>query len=167
MEGNREIQRHQLDILIQYGLTQAHAKEYVRQTQERLLLSPLLAELQTTYPQRTNVEEQLRSLLDQLRAETDATQGYGPANLIALLRLKRGNLNGLDFSKLRGNHFAHGLSVRLLLALPLKLVYHLPIMLQFFQQRQMPISYNLSIGMHFSQSPFANEKGSFGEWFCF
>ncbi len=104
-EAGREIKLRRLDRLIQYGLSQAHAQEYVRQTQERLLLFPLLTELQHIYPNRADggaspVEEQLLSLLDQLRKEADDAQGYGPANLIALLRLQRGNLNGLDFSHL-------------------------------------------------------------------
>ena len=105
--GSHEIKQGRLDRLIQHGLSQAHAKEYVRQTQERLLVIPLLADLQSTYPRRVDgatgtspVEEQLLSLLDQLRKRADAAQGYGPANLIALLRLLRGNLNGLDLSQL-------------------------------------------------------------------
>jgi WD40 repeat protein len=107
-----EIKQRRLDRLIRYGLSQATAREYMRQTQERLLLAPLLAELQRIYPSRADgavgtglapvrpVEEQLLSLLDQLREEADDAQGYGPANLIALLRLQRGNLNGLDLSRL-------------------------------------------------------------------
>ncbi len=106
--ASSEIQQHQLDRLIEHGLEQAHAKEYVRQTQERLLISPLLASLQSVYPIRadvvtggfTPVEEQLLCLLDGLRKESDDAQGYGPTNLIALLRLKRGHLSGLDLSQL-------------------------------------------------------------------
>ncbi len=131
-EGSSEIQQRQLNRLIQHGLEQAHAKEYVRQMQERLLLSPLLANLQyaigrgqapplrradgaeqergkearkgtSPFPTSTptaSVEEQLLGLLDQLREEATPAQGYGPANLIALLRLQRGNLNGLNLSRL-------------------------------------------------------------------
>jgi WD40 repeat protein/transcriptional regulator with XRE-family HTH domain len=99
-EVSEEIQQHQLDRLIQHGLSQATAREYVRQTQERLLLSPLLTELQRTYSAPTQLETQLLSLLDKLRGWEDLAQGYGPANLIALLRLHRGNLNGLDLSSL-------------------------------------------------------------------
>ncbi len=100
-----EIKHRRLDRLIQYGLSQATAREYVRQTQERLLLSPLLAELRYIYPSRGDggaspVEVQLLSLLNELRKEADDAQGYGPANLIALLRLQRGDLSGLDFSHL-------------------------------------------------------------------
>jgi WD40 repeat protein len=107
-EASSEIQEHQLDRLIQYSLERATAKEYVRQTQERLLVRPLLAALQSTYRERasvatcsrTLVEEQLLCLLDQLRKEEDSVQGYGPANLIALLRLQRGHLSGLNLSQL-------------------------------------------------------------------
>jgi WD40 repeat protein/transcriptional regulator with XRE-family HTH domain len=119
-QGCREIQEYRLDRLLQHGLSQAMAREYIRQTQERLLLSPLLANLQhaigrgqalslqqvngagqeaRTVP-TTSVEGQLLSLLSQLRGETDWAQGYGPANLIALLRLQRGHLNALDLSHL-------------------------------------------------------------------
>ena len=38
-------------------------------------------------PQQQAVEEQLLGLLDELREQADSAQGYGPANLIALLRL--------------------------------------------------------------------------------
>ena len=138
-EGSLEIQQHQLKRLIQHSLSQATAREYVRQTQERLLLSPLLAHLQnatgwghkgtvgsleartrasptplaldscacpgasplpTTPTSTPTVEEQLLALLNALRGLSDSAQGYGPANLITLLRLLRGNLNGLDLSHL-------------------------------------------------------------------
>jgi WD40 repeat protein len=122
-KASSEILQGRLDRLTQHGLEQAHAREYVRQTQERLLVSPLLADLQRAYWEQgqaqgtvpttpveagqvqgtvptTPVEVQLLSLLDQLRKETDSAQGYGPANLIALLRLQRGHLSGLDLSQL-------------------------------------------------------------------
>jgi WD40 repeat protein len=107
-EASSEIQQGRLDLLIQHSLEGASTKEYIRQTQERLLLSPLLAGLQSAYSRRAAratsglapVEEQLLSLLNKLRAEADSVQGYGPANLIALLRLQRGHLSALDLSQL-------------------------------------------------------------------
>ena len=99
-QGSQEILQRQLDRLINHGLALAHAKEYVRQAQERLLVSPLLATLQYAYSGRGEIEQQLLSLLDTLREEEDSAQGYGPANLITLLRLLRGNLSGLDLSRL-------------------------------------------------------------------
>src|SRR5207237_9029559 len=44
--ASQEMQQGRLSLLIQQGLSQARAKEYVRQTQERLLLAPLLARLE-------------------------------------------------------------------------------------------------------------------------
>jgi len=99
-EVSSEIQQHRLDRLIQHSLFQATAHEYMRQMQERLLLAPLLAHLQSVYPRRAEVEERLLSLLDELRKWADYAQGYGPANLIALLRLLRGHLSGLDLTEL-------------------------------------------------------------------
>src|SRR5207302_8662116 len=45
--ASQEMQQGRLSLLIQQGLSQARAKEYVRQTQERLLLAPLLARLES------------------------------------------------------------------------------------------------------------------------
>src|SRR5438128_1468926 len=95
--ASEEIQQGRLERLLQHGLSQAQAKEYVRQTQERLLLAPLLARLQSVEHSGAEVEARLRELLDGLRGRA---QGYGPANLVALLRLLRGHLRGLDLSQL-------------------------------------------------------------------
>src|SRR5439155_537164 len=72
----------------------------LEQTQERLLLAPLLGRLEGVYQGRAEVEGQLRALLDGLRERAEEAQGYGPANLVALLRLLRGDLRGLDLSQL-------------------------------------------------------------------
>src|SRR5438132_1065207 len=95
-----EIQQGRLSLLIQHGLEQAQAREYVRQTQQRLLLAPLLASLGHVSHGRANVEGQLRVVLDEVRERAQEAQGYGPANLVALLRLLRGELRGLDLSNL-------------------------------------------------------------------
>ncbi len=46
------------------------------------------------------MEKQLLALLDQLRERAEYAQGYGPANVLALLRALRGHLRGLDLSQL-------------------------------------------------------------------
>ncbi len=99
-EMSRELEQGRLARLLRHGLSQAHAKDYVRQTQEMLLLMPLLVHLQSVSEEHVTVEKHLCSLLDQLRTRTENTQGYGPANLTVLLRLLRGNLRGLDLSHL-------------------------------------------------------------------
>src|SRR2546423_13097530 len=98
--ASQEIEQGRLSLLLQYGLSQAQAKDYVRETQERLLLAPLQDRLRRVYQVRAEVEKQLCVLLDQVRPLAEEAQGYGPANLVALLRLLRGDLRGLDLSQL-------------------------------------------------------------------
>jgi WD40 repeat protein/transcriptional regulator with XRE-family HTH domain len=99
-EASQEIQQGRLSLLIQYGIELAQAKEYVRQAQERVLLTPLLDFLGSVYRERAEVEERLRELLSTLRGWDEQAQGYGPANLVALLCLLHGHLRGLDLSQL-------------------------------------------------------------------
>jgi WD40 repeat protein/transcriptional regulator with XRE-family HTH domain len=99
-QASEEIEQGQLALLIQYGLSQAQAKDYVRQTQQRLLVAPLLERLESAYRGYSDVEDRLRFLLDQLRTWNEGAQGYAPANIVTLLRVLRGNLRGLDLSRL-------------------------------------------------------------------
>jgi WD40 repeat protein len=99
-EASREIEQGRLARLIEYGLCLAQEKEYVRAIQEHLLVVPLLTELQSMYRGHADLEARLLWLLDQQRGRTQTSQGYGPANLVALLRVLRGDLRGLDLSRL-------------------------------------------------------------------
>jgi hypothetical protein len=95
-----EIEQGRLARFIEHGLELATCKEYVRQTQQRLIVTPLLAVLRSLYRGRGEVEERLLSLLSQLRARAEYAQGYGPANGLALLREQRSHLRGLELSRL-------------------------------------------------------------------
>ena len=86
--------------LRQVSLEQAQAKVYVRQTQVRLLVHPLLERLRAELGADALVEVHLLRLLAQFRSEDAATQGYGPANVLSLLKDLRGHLRGLDLSRL-------------------------------------------------------------------
>ncbi len=98
-EASSEIEQGRLVRLIEHGLELATAKEYVRQTQQRLLVVPLLSHLRSVYRGRDEVEQRLLALLARLRERADYAQGYGPANVLALLREQRGHLRGLDLSQ--------------------------------------------------------------------
>src|SRR5437763_82104 len=86
--------------LRQVALEQAQAKDYVREIQVRLLVHLLLERLRAELGADSLVEAHLLDLLAQFRAEDAATQGYGPANVISLLKALRGHLRGLDLSRL-------------------------------------------------------------------
>jgi WD40 repeat protein/transcriptional regulator with XRE-family HTH domain len=86
--------------LRQVALALAQAKNYVREIQVRLLVFPLLERLRAELGANAQVEAHLLRLLAQFRMEDAATQGYGPANVITLLKALRGHLRGLDLSRL-------------------------------------------------------------------
>ena len=95
-----EIEQGRPMRLIELGLELATAKEYVRLTQKRLNVTPLLAQLRRVFRGRDEVEAHLLALLDLWRAQAVDAQGYGPANVLALLHELRGHLCGLDLSQL-------------------------------------------------------------------
>jgi len=95
-----EIEQGRLSRLIEHRLEQANAREDVRQNQQRLIVAPILARLRNVYSQRAELENHLLGLLDQLRKQADYAQGYGPANVLALLREQRRHLRGPDLSQL-------------------------------------------------------------------
>jgi len=98
--ASQELVQGRLSLLREHSLSQSQAREYVRQTQERLLVIPLLARLQSSWSGHVEVEQRLRSLLEEVRSWAQDRQGYAPANLVTLLRMRRGNLRGLDLSRL-------------------------------------------------------------------
>jgi WD40 repeat protein/transcriptional regulator with XRE-family HTH domain len=112
-EVTSEIEQGRPIRLIEHGLELTTAKEYMRQTQERLIVTPLLVQLRKVFRGRAEVEGRLLALLDQLRTQADDAQGYGPANVLALLRELRGHLRGLDLSHLsiRGAYL-HGVEMQ-------------------------------------------------------
>jgi WD40 repeat protein/transcriptional regulator with XRE-family HTH domain len=86
-------------LMVEQPLIKAQAKDYVRQTQERLIGVPILQQLKPTHD-KSGTEQILLTLLDSWRDRPRGVQGYAPGNLINLLRLLRGDLRGLDLSQL-------------------------------------------------------------------
>jgi transcriptional regulator with XRE-family HTH domain len=72
-----EIEGGDAHLLVEQPLIKARAKEYVRQTQERLIGTPILGRLNG---RRLSVgpERQLLALLDVWRDQPETQQGYGP-----------------------------------------------------------------------------------------
>jgi WD40 repeat protein len=94
-----EIQRGQPSVLIEQPLIKAQSKDYVRQSQERLIGQPILQRLSIHHAGGAT-EGLLLPLLDGWRGRSVEEQGYGPGNVVNLLRLKRGDLRGMDLSRL-------------------------------------------------------------------
>jgi WD40 repeat protein len=94
-----EIQRGRPTLLVEQPLIQAQAREYVRRSQERLIGEPILELLKARH-RNGETEGLLLACLDGWRGRPPAEQGYGPGNVVNLLRLLRGQLRGLDLSGL-------------------------------------------------------------------
>jgi hypothetical protein len=94
-----EIRRGEPIMLVEQPLIKAQAKDYVRQTQERLICAPIVARLNAQLGE-TGTKPVLLALLDAWRGRPAAEQGYGPGNVVNLVRLLRGNLRGTDLSRL-------------------------------------------------------------------
>ncbi len=86
--------------LIEQSIELASAKEYIRQTQERVIVIPILTRLRSEFPLPASLEEHLQEMLRRMVTLKEDEQGYGPANLVTLLRVLKGNLRGLDLSEL-------------------------------------------------------------------
>jgi WD40 repeat protein/transcriptional regulator with XRE-family HTH domain len=98
-EVSQEIQRGRAVVMVEQPLILAQAKDYVRQTQERLIGAPVLQVLKAHHGEG-GTEQRLLVLLENWRGDPSAEQGYGPGNVVNLLRLLRGDLRGLDLSRL-------------------------------------------------------------------
>ncbi len=96
----QEIVQGEFTVLPRHMLVQATAKNYVRHSQERLIAMPLLRRLLGIYGSPDAVDRRLLTILDQWRAQSLVDQGYGPGNILHLLRLLRGNLRGLNLAHL-------------------------------------------------------------------
>ena len=94
-----EITLGQPVLLIEQTLIKAQAKDYVRQTQERLIGEPIVQRLQSVFGPE-GAEQRLLGLLDGWRTRPATGHGYGPGNVVNLLRLARGELRTIDLSRL-------------------------------------------------------------------
>lgn len=95
-----QVQQGQLDLICQYALLQGTAKEYVRQSQSRLIVEPCLARLRAHYGSSEAVVSALMACLDALRGVPLPQQRYGGSNLAHLLARERGDLRSVNLSGL-------------------------------------------------------------------
>ncbi|MBD2176903.1 NACHT domain-containing protein [Pseudanabaena sp. FACHB-1998] len=97
----------QLFYLRHYALIKATAKDYIRQSQIRLILEPLVSKLLGRLGSKQMVAKELFQTIEELRrrelrpqGELKSTFGYGGGNIINLLCNLGIDLTGTDFSYL-------------------------------------------------------------------
>ncbi|WP_373539294.1 hypothetical protein, partial [Chamaesiphon sp.] len=95
-----EITTSNVVIFNSHALIQAQTKDYVRESQVRMILVPLVDRLMNKLRSKPEIKQQLDRLLVKLRTEFAGTKGYAGGNLINLYRHLAVDLSGYDFSGL-------------------------------------------------------------------
>ncbi|MBW4642282.1 MAG: NACHT domain-containing protein [Goleter apudmare HA4340-LM2] len=88
-----------------YVLLKTTVLEYIRESQIRLILQPLIEQLKAAfYHNYQRLEQHLQSILLALRTAPESTFGYGVGNFINLCLHLQIDLTGYDFSHLKIRH---------------------------------------------------------------
>lgn len=93
----REIETGKIALLNNHALLKALAKDYLRETQIRLILQPILERLLKVLGSKKGIEAQLALIIGNLRDKFEFS-GYSAGNLLNLLCQLQTDLSGYDFS---------------------------------------------------------------------
>ncbi|UBF29985.1 NACHT domain-containing protein (plasmid) [Kovacikia minuta CCNUW1] len=96
--GN-EIANQTIDVLGNHALLKTNAKEYIRETQQRLIVTGVATQLQTKIETPAKIETQLQEILRLLQNQS-TSMVYASGNLINLSCHLQIDLTGYDFSQL-------------------------------------------------------------------
>jgi WD40 repeat protein len=96
----QEIVTARINLFQSHALLKAQAKDYVRDTQDRLILKPLVELLLSTFENQQFLENKLNLILASVRGNPARETGYVAGNVINLLRQMQTDLSGWNFSNL-------------------------------------------------------------------
>lgn len=88
-----------IHLLMKYALLKAQAKDYVRASQIRIILEPIVSKLRANFRTK-DIESKLSQILLKLQEEFSTLPGYGGGNIINLLHQLKFDLTGYNFSHL-------------------------------------------------------------------
>ena len=94
----QEIRTQRFTLLKSHALIKAQALDYIRDTQIRFILQPVLDGLLATNGSFSHVKNQLTQILSQLQETSPLEPGYIGGNILNLLCQLKIDLNNLDFS---------------------------------------------------------------------
>jgi len=95
-----EIRTKTLERFNSHALLKALAKDYVRESQSRLILKPIQDRLIASFGNQTALEKQLIEIISFIRENSPKKPGYVAGNVLNLLRQLNTDLRGYDFSHL-------------------------------------------------------------------
>jgi WD40 repeat protein len=97
---HEEIASEQVELLMKYALIKAQAKDYVRESQIRLILKPIAERIGTALSAKQDIKEKIDQILLSLKRDFSAASGYGAGNILNLLSQLKIDLTDYDFSNL-------------------------------------------------------------------
>ncbi|BAZ70773.1 WD-40 repeat-containing protein (plasmid) [Fischerella sp. NIES-4106] len=95
-----EIETGNIDLFRCHALMKATAKDYVMESQIRLIIKPLIEGLLTVFRNKTNLVNQLNQILTKQQEEFPLEPAYTAGNILNLLCQLEVDLSGYDFSNL-------------------------------------------------------------------
>ncbi|BDI18848.1 hypothetical protein ANSO36C_46500 [Nostoc cf. commune SO-36] len=95
-----EIVTQNIDLFRCHALMKATGKDYVKDTQLRLIIKPVIDGLLNVLRSKRNIENKLTQLLVKLRETSPLEPGYTAGNILNLLCYLETDLTGYDFSYL-------------------------------------------------------------------
>ena len=95
-----EIVTDNILLLKRHALLKATAKDYIKETQVRLILKPVIDELLNVFDDFNTIENQLNKILFNLRETLTLVPGYTAGNILNLLCQLKTDLSGYDLSNL-------------------------------------------------------------------
>ncbi|NET91199.1 MAG: NACHT domain-containing protein [Kamptonema sp. SIO1D9] len=95
----QEIAAQKPNVLIQYALVQATAKDYIEEAQKRLIIQPIIRMLGSSNWQES-IDKRLNKILVTLQREYPLQPGYTAGNILNMLCYLRIDLKGYDYSNL-------------------------------------------------------------------
>ena len=94
-----EITSRTVNLFNSHALVNAQAKEYVRNSQVRIILEPIVQGLLATRSKEA-VEDRLTEILCAIREKSPLLPGYAGGNVLSILSHLESDLTGYDFSRL-------------------------------------------------------------------
>ncbi len=83
-----------------YALVKANGKDYIRDSQTRIVLQPIADKLCETFLSTAGLQKRMLRILQTLRRSAMLPSSYAAGNLVNLMRHLNLNLTGFDFSNL-------------------------------------------------------------------
>lgn len=96
----QEIFTHNLKIFRYYALMKANAKDYIKNTQVRLIIQPIITRLFDILGRQSNIEERLEQIKITIQETSPRQTGYVAGNILNLLCYLGTDLTNADFSNL-------------------------------------------------------------------